>query len=200
MPNEKVFLRSFALYLLICQQSEQIGRMETLWLGLHIIIPHCDKMHLLNVYRIAQTWKRITFVIFDTKVSPGNNWYCSIQCLYKMAESLNGRTVCWCLWCQNIFQCFAALTVSECHCLSVSLTLCWPVCLHLSPSIRLDACPTNHQGKSILHSFCLSVVLSLTVCLFTLSPCQPPCHLISVSFIRSFIPSIHLFGWSWRFG
>lgn len=80
--------------------------------------------------------------------------------------------------------------MSGCHGLSVFLTLCWPVCLHLSLSIRLDACPANHQSKSILRSSRLSVFLSLTVCLFTLSPRQPLCHFISVPPVHPFIQSV----------
>lgn len=77
-----VFLQSFALSL-IYQNSEQIGEMQTLWLWLQSILSHCDKMHLLNVYEIAQIEKNLL----------GNSWYCNKQCWYKMAGSLNGHKV-----------------------------------------------------------------------------------------------------------
>lgn len=81
----------------------------------------------------------------------------------KWSISRQHSTVCYCLCYQNSLQCFTALTVSWCHCLSVSLTLCWPVCprFHLSPSMRLVVCPTNHQSKSMLRSSSLSVFLSV---------------------------------------
>ena len=85
--------------------------------------------------------------------------------------------------------------------LSVSLMLCWPVCLcfHLPPSIHLEACPTNYQGESILHSSCLSLFLWLFV-LFTLSPRQPLCHFISVSLCPFISLSIFLLEMGWTLG
>lgn len=182
MSNEKVFLQSFALSLLICQKSEQIGRMQTLRLGLHIVISHCDKMYLLNVYEIAQTWKRIISVVFDTKVSPGNNWYCSVQCWYKMAESLNGCTLCWCLWYQSILQCFAALTVSGC--LSDTTLACLSPSVSIHPSWRLSNKPSGQINSSLV----LFVSRSVSDCLFV--------HFITVSaslslYLCFFPPVIH---------
>lgn len=57
------------------------------------------------------------------------------------------------------FSVFATATEPQCHNLSVSLT---PLAC-LPPSIRPDACPTNHQGESIC-SVCQSFPLCLFVC------------------------------------
>ena len=197
VSNEKCskFSRNLWLHLfLICQKSEQIGKMQTLWLELHGISSHCDK--ILNVYEIAQTWIRIIFVISDTvwceDFLSGNSCHCDADSWYKMAYSvllsLLPSGVLLPRPCQSV-----TVYLSFWHCVGLSVSIC------LYPSVLTPVQQTIRVNQFFAHPVCPSFCLWLFVCSLY--------HRVSLSVTLSlFLPPIHssspsnLLGWSRTFG
>lgn len=154
--------------------------MQTLWLELHGISSHCDK--ILNVYEIAQTWIRIIFVISDTvwceDFLPG-----IVVTATRMAD-IKWRTVCCCLCYPAVFCCPGRVRVSWSICLSDTVLACLSPSVSIHPSWRLSGKPSEWINSSLIPF----VSLSVSDCLFV--------HFITASaslslYLRSPRPSIH---------
>ena len=98
----------------------------------------------------------------------------------------------------SVFCCPDSVRVSLSICLS-DTTL---ACLSVFPSVSIHPswCLSNKPSGRINSSLVLFVSLSVSDCLFVHFITVSASLSLYVSFIHSFIRSVHLLGWSWTFG